>query len=245
MKHLLLALPLGLLVLPALGQKVEYSGRATVGFGSFHGGNAVSTTAVNLANNVPNSETSRAVNPYGSNMGVGGGLSGRAQYVAKFNLLAAFDLGYDFVNNKVAATSLNYNSTVVPYSRTGSGNVHLYTHAVTAFGGVGYRLGGDGHKLAIDVLVGPELAYVVAQQERGSGTDSNGSAWSTNLARTPANRLDFRLRGDVSIWAKHVGLVASYSYGFTNYMPGTSANTFPDAESQLIRVGLAYRFKTK
>ena len=242
MKHLLLTLPLGLLVLPALGQKVEYSGRATVGFGRFRGDNTVSTTTVNDANNVPLSESSRATNPYGSTLGVGGGLALRAQYVAKYKALAAFDLGYDFVQSRAGVNTINYNSTVLPYSRSGSGTVHLYTQTITAFGGVGYRLGGSG-KMALDLLVGPELAYVLTSQEEGSGTDSNGSGWSTSLARTPANRLDFRLRGDASLWVKQVGLVASYSYGFTNYMPGTSATPYPDASLQLIRVGLGYRLK--
>ncbi|MGI4835555.1 MAG: hypothetical protein ACRYFK_19040 [Janthinobacterium lividum] len=244
MKYLLLALPLGVLALPALGQKIEYSGRATVGFGGFRGDNSTAITAVNLSNNVPNSESSRAVNPYGSSLGVGGGLALRAQYVAKFKALAAFDLGYDFINSKADVNTLAYNSTVTPYTHSGSGAVHLFTHAITAFGGVGYRLGGgEGHKLAIDLLVGPELAYAMAQQESGSGTDSNGSAWSTSLSRTPANRLDFRLRGDVSVWVKQVGLVGSYSYGFTNYQPGTSSVRYPDTEIKLLRVGLAYRFK--
>jgi|GEM_PF-3088015 len=242
MKHLLLALPLGLLGLPALGQTVEYSGRATVGFGRFQGDNAVSTTTVNDANNVPLSESSRAANPYGSTFGVGGGLALRAQYVSKYKVLAAFDLGYDFVQSRAGVSTINYNSTVLPYSRSGSGTVHLYTQNITAFGGVGYRLGGSG-KTALDLLVGPELAYVLTSQEEGSGTDNNGSGWSTSLARPPAHRLDFRLRGDASLWVNRVGLVASYSYGFTNYMPGTSATPYPDASLQLIRVGLGYRLK--
>lgn len=241
MKHLLLALPLGLLGLPALGQTVEYSGRATASFGQFKGDDAVSTTAVSQANNVPNSESSRAANPYGSTLGVGGGLGLRAQYVAKYKVLAAFDLGYDFIQSRAGVSTVNYNSTVLPYSRTGSGTVHLYTQAITAFGGVGYRLGSG--KMALDLLVGPELAYVVTAQEEGSGTDSNGSGWSTSIARKPANRLDFRLRGDATLWVKQVGLVASYSYGFTNYMPGTTATPYPDASLRLIRVGLAYRLK--
>lgn len=138
MKRLLLALPLGLLGLPALGQTVEYSGRATVGFGRLRGDNAVSTTTVNDANKVPSSESSRAMNPYGSTLGVGGGLALRAQYVSNYKALAAFDLGHDFVQSRAGVRTINHNSTVLPYS--GSGTVHLYTQTITAFGGLGYRL---------------------------------------------------------------------------------------------------------
>lgn len=245
MKHLLLALPLGLIFAPAWGQHVEYSLRGTVGLAKFEGNGVVSKTTINDANNVPNSETSRAVNPYGNTYGTGGGLSLRVQRVEKFNVITAFDLGYDLMQTRLGVTAINYNSTAVAggFTRPGSGVVRLFSHAVTAFGGVGYRLGGEGHALALDALVGPELAFLAATHENGDGTNSSGTAWHTDLSRTPNTRFDFRLRGDLSIWRKRVGLVASYSYGFSNYQPATPGVTNPDASIRLARVGLGYRLK--
>ncbi|RYY12418.1 MAG: hypothetical protein EOO36_17490 [Cytophagaceae bacterium] len=246
MKHLLLALPLGLVLAPAYGQHMEYSARGTVGFAKFAGNGVASTTTVNDANNVPNAESSRAVNPYGNTYGTGGGLSVRVQRVEKFNVITAFDLGYDLMQTRLGVTAIRYNSIVPPdygFNRAGSGVVRLFSHAVTAFGGVGYRLGGEGHALALDALVGPELAYLVAAHENGDGTNSSGTAWHTDLSRTPNTHFDFRLRGDLSIWRKRVGVVASYSYGFSNYQPATSGVSSPDASIRLARVGLGYRLK--
>lgn len=59
----------------------------------------------------------------------------------------------------------------------------------------------------------------------------------------PDNRLGFRLRGDLTVWRSRVGLTASYSYGFANYQPGTTALANSDASVRLVRVGLAYRLK--
>ncbi|RZK52743.1 MAG: hypothetical protein EOO59_13275 [Hymenobacter sp.] len=112
---------------------------------------------------------------------------------------------------------------------------------LTAFAGAGWRLGGE--KLKLDALVGPELAYVLNATEKGSGTSSVNGGWSSDLSRSPANRLDFRLRGDVTVWRDRVGLTASYSYGFANYQPGTTTVPSPDASVRLARVGLAYRFR--
>lgn len=132
-----------------------------------------------------------------------------------------------------------YNSATNSSTRTGTGTVQLYTPAITAFGGVGWRLAGP--KLALDALLGPELAYVLDAREKGSGASSVNGSWSSDLARQPANRLDFRLRGDLTVWRERVGLTASYANGFANYQPATAATTSPDAKVRLLRVGLAYR----
>ncbi len=239
MKYLLLALPATLFATQAFGQQVEFSGRATAGFSEFRGSNAVTTTTVNYT--TANAENSRAVNPFGKQLGAGGGLSLRAQRVGKIGLLTAFDLGYDLMQARTTVNYLNYSSTVVNYGRTATGITHLYTQAATAFAGVGWRLGQD-KKLQLDALVGPELAYIVTARETGSGTTSTGD-WQTSVKRSTANSLDFRLRGDVTVWRGKVGLVASYSWGFTNYATGITNTTDPQAYARLVRVGLAYRFK--
>lgn len=244
MKHLLLALPLGLLAVPVLGQQIEYSVRGGATFAQYHGNTAVGSTNVQDANGVPGAESSRAVNPYGQHLGVGGSLGLRVTRQEKFKLLTAFDLGYELLQTRADINNINYNSTVVAYSRRGTGVVRLYTQAVTAFAGVGYRLGGGEHKLALDAMVGPELAYLTTAREsaKGNATDYNTS-YSSDLVRTPDNRLGFRLRGELTLWVKKLGVVGSYSYGFTNHMPSSSATPNPDAALAVLRAGLAYRFK--
>lgn len=239
MKYLLLALPATLLATTAFGQQMEYSARATASYSKFGGSIATGTTTV-LANSTTNSDGSRSVNPFGSKFGVGGGVSLRAQHVAKIGLLTAFDLGYDLMNSRTEVNNVYYNSLVVNYNRPATGTTHLYTQCLTAFAGAGWRLAGE--KLALDALVGPELAYVLNVYERGDGNTSTGT-WRTDFTHASANSLDFRLRGDLTVWRERVGLTASYSNGFANYQPATTTTTSPDAKVRLLRVGLAYRLK--
>lgn len=237
-KYFLLAVPATLLASQAFGQTIEFSGRATAGFSEFRGDNATTTTTVVTTNN-GTSESTRAVNPYGKQLGAGFGASVRAQRAAKIGLLTALDLGFDWMQARTTVNTIYYNS--IGANRTASGTVHLYTPAITAFGGVGWRLAGE--KYTLDALVGPELAYVFNAREKGDGASSINGNWSSDLERDPANRLDFRLRGDLTLWRGRAGLTASYSNGFANYQPATSSTASPDVMVRLVRVGLAYRLK--
>ena len=240
MKYFLLALPLTLLATQAMGQQIEFSGRVNANFLRFGGANAVSTSTVNY-DNTTGAESSRTTNPYGKKYGVGVGASVRAQRVAKVGLLTALDLGYDWMQSRTPITYIYYNSAASNYGRSASGTTHLRTPCLTAFGGVGWRLAGQ--KLTLDALVGPELAYVLSAHEQGSGASDINGGWNTDLARNRANSLDFRLRGELTVWRGRVGLSASYAYGFTNYEPGTAAVASPEAYVHLARAGLAYRLK--
>ncbi|MFD1871528.1 hypothetical protein [Hymenobacter bucti] len=240
MKYLLLALPATLLATQAFGQHIEYSARANAGFSAFRGANATTTTTVSTST-TDGAESSRAVNPYGKRLGTGAGISLRAQRVGKAGLLTAFDLGFDWMQARTDVNAIYYSSASTSYSRPATGTVHLYTPSITAFLGAGWRLGGE--KLALDAVVGPELAYVLNAREIGEGSSSVNGGWRTDLSRAPANRLDFRLRGDLTVWRNRVGLLASYSLGFANYQAATTSVPSPDAAVRVARVGLAYRFK--
>ena len=238
MKYLLLALPPVLFATQAFGQHLEYAGRANASFSNFRGANAASSSVVNY--NASELGTSSTVDPYGKHLGAGFGASVRAQRVGKAGLLTALDLGYDYMQARTTISSVNYNNSVASYNRATTATTHLYTQSLAAFAGAGWRL--QGKALALDALLGPELAYVLTARETSSGTTTTGQ-WSTDTKRSPANSLDFRLRGDLTVWRKRVGLAASYSYGFTNYAPASSATTNPQAYAEAVRVGLAYRLK--
>ena len=51
------------------------------------------------------------------------------------------------------------------------------------------------------------------------------------------------LGADLTVWRNRVGLMGSFSTGFTNYQPATTSVASPDASVRLLRVGLAYRLK--
>jgi hypothetical protein len=240
MKLLLLALPLTLFAGQAFGQQIEFSGRANANYSRFSGTNAVSSSTVNY-NTSSSGEESRTTNPFGNKYGWGAGASVRAQRVGKAGLLTAFDLGYDWMNSRTKLNYIYYNNGASSNSRAATGITHLYTQTISAFAGVGWRLRGE--KMELDALVGPELAYVLTAREKGEGSSDVNGGWHTDLTRSTDNSLDFRLRGDLTIWRGNVGLTGSYAYGFTNYEPATTSIANPEAYARIFRVGLAYRFK--
>lgn len=229
-----------LLASVAFGQHLEYSVRGSATAANFRGDDAANSTFVQYG-------ASAAVggrytqNPYGKQTGVGFGAGVRAQRVGKTNFLTALDLGYDLLHTKTDITYINYNSAVANSSQAASGTTNLYAQYLTGFAGAGWRA--QGEQYTLDGLVGPELAYVLRALDYGSGTAANTIAWSTDTNRTPANTLDFRLRADVTLWRGQVGVAASYSYGFTNYYPGTSTVPNPSAYANALRLGLSYRLK--
>ncbi|RZK53051.1 MAG: hypothetical protein EOO59_12910, partial [Hymenobacter sp.] len=176
-KYFLLAVPATLLATQAFGQTIEFSGRANAGFSEFRGNSSTTSTTV-VTTNSGTSESTRAVNPYGKKLGTGFGVSVRAQRVGKTGLLTALDLGFDWMQARTDVNFIYYNSSS-SYSRSATGTVRLYTPCLTAFGGVGWRLAGQ--KLALDALVGPELAYVLDAREKGDGATSANGGWSSDV----------------------------------------------------------------
>lgn len=239
MKYLLI-LPATLLASAAFGQSLEYSVRGSATASNFRGDNAASNSVVQYGTSA--AEGGRYTqNPYGKDTGAGFGVGVRAQRIGKTGFLTALDLGYDLLHTKTDISRLNDNGTVSSTSQLASGTTHLYTQYLTGFAGAGWQAKGEQYSL--DALAGPELAYVLRSLDYGSGTRANTIAWSTNTNRTPANKLDFRLRADLTLWRSRVGLAASYSYGFTNYYPSSATVPDPQAYSNALRLGLAYRLK--
>ena len=236
MKYFLI-LPITLVAGSAFGQQIEFSGRVSATAANFRGESAVSTSYVQGVTG----GKSYTQNPYGKNTGIGFGAAVRAQRVAKTGFLTALDLGYDFAHTTTDITGFTTNSSVTSNSYASSSTTHLYTQYATGFVGAGWRA--KGEKFTLDGLVGPELAYVIQARDYGSGTANNGVGYSTDTNRTPAHSADFRLRADATVWAGRIGLAASYSYGFTNYYPANNITTDPQAYSNALRLGLAYRLK--
>ncbi|MGI4873348.1 MAG: hypothetical protein ACRYFX_19490 [Janthinobacterium lividum] len=239
MKYLLV-FPIALVAGSAFGQQIEFSGRASATAANFRGESAVTSSYVQ-GGSAATGAKSYTQNPYGKDTGIGFGAGIRAQRVAKTGFLTALDLGYDFLHTKTDILYVNTNSTVVNNTYSASGTTHLYTQYATGFIGAGWRA--KGQTLSLDGLVGPELAYVLRALDYGSGTQTNGVTYSVDTNRTPANSADFRLRADATVWATHLGLAVSYSYGLTNYYPANNITTNPQAYSNALRLGLAYRLK--
>lgn len=96
--------------------------------------------------------------------------------------------------------------------------------------------------LALDVLVGPELAGQLSARETGHGYN-NGTAWATNTDRGGRFPFDGRLRADATAWRGRVGVNASYSYGFANAQVGLVGGPMREAYVRTLRWGVAYRLR--
>lgn len=240
-KHLLL-LPLLALAAPAAAQHTEIAARAGLGLMKFGGRDAASESFVNYSN-FSGSDNGYTNSPYGSRLGAGVALGGRVQHVGARNGLLALDLGFEWLRSRTKIGSLyysrgTYSSYVGAYRADGS--TSLETKNATVFLGLGHRF--ELPNVAVDVLLGPEVACVFGFREKGSGTYDTNEAWATDQKKRASNRADARLRADATAWYHRVGLNASYSYGLLNYQSGL-VGASPKVYSRTLRLGLAYRLR--
>ena len=241
-KKLLFLLPLLGLAAPAAAQRTEIIGRAGLGLLGFGGSSAEGTSFVNYSNNFgePNGYTNNA---YSSRFGTGATLGVRAQHVGQKNGLAAFDLGYEWLRSRTTITQLYYAPAGISSFRgaySADGSTHLANQNVTAFLGLGHRF--QVGTIELDALAGPEVACVFGFREKGSGSYNGNFSWTTDQRDRADNRFDARLRADATAWYHRVGLNASYSHGFINYL-GNLKGGSPEAYARILRLGLAYRLR--
>ncbi|GAA4026031.1 hypothetical protein GCM10022409_07550 [Hymenobacter glaciei] len=238
-KNLLLPLFLVGLVLPAAAQTCEITGRAGLGLMRFGGPDAQPSSLVLY---IPNeSGISYTNSPYGSRLGTGVALGLRVQRVGEHRGLLALDLGYEWLRSRTNITQVDYSPSVYSSFRgtySADGATSLYSQNLTTFLGLGHRF--ELGTVAVDVLAGPELAYVFSFREKGSGTYDGGKGWATDQRDRAYNRFDARLRADATAWCHRLGFNASYSHGFINYQSGLKGAS-PEVYARILRLGLAYR----
>jgi hypothetical protein len=242
MKKQLLLWPLLALASPAAAQHTEMQARAGTGLFRFGGADAQDASFINYTDFPGASYTN---SPYGSHWGAGVGLGGRVVRVGARQGLLAVDLGYEWLQSRTNVAAVwgaipIYSSYRGFYNADGS--TALQTHNLTGFLGLGHRFAVG--KLNVDVLAGPEVAYILSGHEKGRGTFAyNGStAWSTDLERLPSTRVDARLRADATVWYQRWGLNASYSHGFANYQ-GRLLGGSREVYARVLRLGVAYRLR--
>ena len=242
MRKLLLLLPAAAWALPALAQHTELIDRAGTSFSQYRGSGTEATSFVNYGR-LAGSEGGYVNNSYGRRLGAGLALGWRVQRVGRHRGLLAADLGYDWARSRTAIDALYYSypggAGTTAYAATGS--AHRRTQSLAVFVGLGRRL--QWPPLALDVLVGPELAGSFGTRETGSGTYGSGTAWATSTDRGSSFPFDARLRADATAWRGRVGLNASYSHGFANALSGLKGGLVREAYARTLRLGAAYRLR--
>ena len=92
----------------------------------------------------------------------------------------------------------------------------------------------------LDATVGPELALLRGQREKGEAT-SSGTTIRTDRNRYTDTTDDLlRARANLTAYYQRLGLSVGYSYGLLDQKRGYVGGT-NDLSSQMLRVGLAYR----
>ncbi|OGX89364.1 hypothetical protein [Hymenobacter coccineus] len=240
MKKLLLFAAALAVAAPATAQHFELIGRAGASFSQYRGSGTEATSFINYSS-YAGAERGYTNNPYGSRLGTGFALGGRVQRVGRRRGLLAFDLGYDWARSRTAITTLYYYDGAANTAYTATGSAHLRSQDLTAFLGLGHRF--QLGPLALDALVGPELAAKLSARETGHGTYNSGTAWATATDRGGHFPLDGRLRADATVWCGRVGVNASYSHGFANAQAGLIGGPVREAYTRTLRWGLAYRLR--
>ncbi|MFD1469270.1 hypothetical protein ACFQ48_13640 [Hymenobacter caeli] len=242
MKKLLLLLPAAAWALPALAQHTELIDRAGASFSQYRGNGTETTSFVNY-NYEASTGSGRGYtnNPYGSRLGAGFALGWRVQRVGRHRGLLAADLGYDWARSRTAIDALYYSAGYVNTAYAATGSAYLRTQSLAVFLSLGRRF--QWSPLALDVLVGPELAGNLSVRETGRGTYGSGTDWTTNTDRGGHQAFDARLRADATAWRGRAGLNASYSYGFANAEAGLVGGPVREAHARTLRLGLAYRLR--
>jgi hypothetical protein len=192
-------------------------------------------------------------NPYSRRIGVGTSLGLRVQRVHKQGGIIALEVGIDKAasGQHVSLFDGTPQQWLGPYELTESatGRAGLTRWVIPVFVGIGHRWQ-VGEREKLDILVGPELGWVLAAHEKGDGMHSGkytptSTPWEVNISRQLQQHLEGRVRADATFWLDRLGLNATYSWGFTNlqeelgylsqfYVPGP-------IHSQTIRAGVAYR----
>ncbi|WP_375415920.1 hypothetical protein [uncultured Hymenobacter sp.] len=239
-KPLLLGLLLALAG-PAAAQHTELIGRAGLGLLRFDGRDAARVSTVNYGGDFE--EGGYTNNPYGRRLGTGFGLAARGPRVGPRRGLVALEVGYDWLRSRTDIAYVDYFDQfgIARYAATGT--THLLTNHIGAFLGLGRRFGLKSKNINLDVLAGPEAAFVVVLYEKGSGTFNGAARWRTDRPRNGATA-DVRLRADLTAWHRRLGLTASYSHGLSNYrrnLDGLDQQLY----SRVLRLGLAYRLRGK
>lgn len=237
--------PLLALALPAAAQHTELIGRAGLGLFRFGGRAAARVAGVSYYDDYFDGPGGSGYSPYGRRLGAGFTLGGRGQRVGRRNGLAALEVGYDWLRSRMAVDLVSYSPAIYssrgPVGYAADGTVQLRTQHLTAFLGLGHRFQVAAAEL--DLLAGPEVAYVFGGREQGNGTYNGGTPWTINQDnRGSFNRADARLRADLTAWYQRVGLTASYAHGLINYQGGL-VGASREVYSRTLRLGLAYRLR--
>jgi hypothetical protein len=225
------------------GQSNEFSIHLTSGLYSFGGSDATSSTRLFYYDN----ENSSTDNPYGRKSGFSYGLDLQWQKLIKSNYLFGFEIGYESLSSKVKIEKLwgGYNYEV-------SDGKTILTHQflnLHPYFGKRIKL---FKELKTDLTLGLDIGLCLNYKEHATVNCTNGIKFEMTqyeihqFLYDTKPTYDLRPRLEFINYYKKIGLTVGYSFGLTNYTPGSiwAVNKVWTYRvySRMIRIGLAYKF---
>ena len=225
-----------------IGQHNEFSIHLTSGLFSFGGSNATSSTRLFYYDN-GNSSTD---NPYGRKSGFSYGLGFQWQRLIKSNYLFGVEIGYESLSSKVKIDQLwgRYNYEV---SDGKTILTHQFLNLHPYFGKRIKLL----KELKTDLTLGLDIGLCLNYKEHATVNCTNGVKFE--MTKYEIHQFiydkkpiyDLRARFEFINYYKRIGLTIGYSFGLTNYTPGSfwavNKEWTYKVYSRMIRIGLTYK----
>jgi hypothetical protein len=213
--------------------------KVTLGSGllSFTGLSDQATSRINYSKSPNFGERSYTNSPFGSNKGIGLGLSADVTRVTKNKFLFGADLGYELQRSSITIDGINGFDGTSSFQLKANGQTFLNYHFINLFLHFGKRF--VLNETAIDLQGGFDLNYCLKAIETGSATDINGKEYTTSLDRKTINS-DPRLRIQLNVKYSKLGFYVGYAQGFVNYNAGFVGGN-SRFTSNLIRFGFSYQ----
>jgi hypothetical protein len=218
-------------------QKTELKACLNSGLFSFSGESNISTSKIN-SNITPNlGERSYTNNPYGSNKGIGLGISAAITRVTQRGFVFGADLGYEVLRSLITIDGINGFDGTASFQLKATGQTYLNYQFINLYLHFGKRF--KLSETAIDFEGGFDLNQCLKGFETGNATDINGKTYTTSFDRKTITA-DPRLRIQMNVKYAKLGFSVGYSQGFVNYNAGFVGGN-SRFTSNLIRFGFSYQ----
>jgi hypothetical protein len=226
-----------LLSTPIHAQKTELRMSLNSGLFSFEGASDGNTSTINYIKTPIDGERSYTNNPFGSDKGIGLGISADVTRVTKSGVVIGLDLGYEILRSSIKIDGINGFDGMASFQLKADGQTFLNYHFINLFLHFGQRL--KINDTQIDFVGGFDLNHCVKGNETGNAIDVKGKEYTPAFNRKTITT-DPRLRAQMNVKHSKLGFYLGYSHGFINYNAGSVGGT-GRFSSRLIRFGFIYQ----
>jgi len=235
MKAIICASVVLLFATQSIAQTIEVSAYATAGLSHYVGNYATATAYIGPSISGRESIDKRDNNPYGSKRTFSNSFGAQGQFISKQGIIGGLQIGIENLRSEVHIDE--YKGTY-PQTFSYDATSTLARQFLNINPYVGYRILLNNVK--IDLMPGLDIGLSMSGIKRIKSDDTGRPYLAEE--RVKDIPVDYRLRFGSAIYYNRIGLVASYSRGLKNYVAITKGSQTAEAKSEVMRLGLTYRF---